>query len=70
MKPSYTPEEHSTICPYLIVDDLKAQVDFLKSVFSALGQYHYGTGGPGLWSAGRRFYRSTAEPMVDCPNNS
>ena len=36
MKPTHTPEEYSTVCPYLMVDDLVSQLDFLITVFAAV----------------------------------
>ena len=35
MKPNFTPDEYSTVCPYLMVDDLTGQLNFLRKVFSA-----------------------------------
>lgn len=30
-----TPKEYSTICPYLMVDDIEKQMEFLKTIFDA-----------------------------------
>lgn len=30
-----TPEGHSTVCPYLVIDEVALQLDFLKNVFDA-----------------------------------
>lgn len=34
-KPKSTPQEYSTVCPYLMVEDVNAQIDFLEKVFNA-----------------------------------
>ena len=35
MKPSYTPEDYSTVSPYLVVDGASATIAFLKHAFGA-----------------------------------
>ena len=32
---SHTPAEYSTICPYLMVDDIKEEISFLQKVFDS-----------------------------------
>ena len=35
IKKKHTPPEYSTVCPYLLVDDIEKQVSFLQKVFGA-----------------------------------
>ncbi len=35
LKPNATPPEYSTLCPYLMVDDLDGEIQFLERVFKA-----------------------------------
>jgi uncharacterized glyoxalase superfamily protein PhnB len=41
VKPSYTPQDYSTVSPYLVVDGASATIAFLKHAFAASEQARY-----------------------------